>query len=70
MNEDHPVRFSVDYPDRPLTADHRIPDLHGDPDRDRARRDRRLRGGGGYDGTAAARDVASAAPACCSSRRC
>ena len=43
MNDEHPVRFSVDYPDRDLNrADHRLSDLHRDPDRDRARDDRRL----------------------------
>ena len=50
MNEEHPVRFSVDYPDRPpQPSDHRLPGLHGDPDRHSARQHRRLHERSGYD---------------------
>ena len=72
MNEDYPVRFSVDYPDRPLnrlTTAFRIftvipiaivlASIGG------------YAGDGGYQARAATRRRSpSAAPACCSCRRC
>jgi hypothetical protein len=72
MNDDYPVRFSVDYPDRPLnrlSTAFRIftvipiaivlGSIGG-----------YAGGGGGYDTAATPRRSPSAAPACCSCRRC